>query len=104
VTLHGHTELREYLEQAADEHHELRLEPGEVRDLGGERFIVFGRWRGQGLGGTPFGAPLAAILAFKGGRVLRLRGFMDQPQALDAARSEGGAARRPTFEPRRKAS
>ena len=63
---------------------ELRLDLRELRDLGGDRFLVLGRWRGQLRGGSPFGAPLASIVEVRDGRVSRLRGFMDERDALAA--------------------
>lgn len=87
VRLRGHAEVRRYLEQTAREYAELRLVPQQLRELGAGRFLVLGHWCGRVRGGTPFGAPLAATLELQEGKVARLRGFMDEQQALEAARA-----------------
>lgn len=89
VALRGHAALRSYLEQASGEYDELRLTPGEIRGLGPGSVLVLGRWSGRLRGGTRFGAPLATILTIADGRVTRLRGYMDEQQALDAVEERG---------------
>ena len=84
VRAHGHDELRSYLEEAAAEYTELVLEPEEVRELAMGRFLVLGLWHGRVRDGMRFGTPLAALLDVKDGKVVRLRGFLDEQQALAA--------------------
>jgi ketosteroid isomerase-like protein len=87
VTLHGHAEVRRYLDEMSKEYTELVLTPGDLRELAPERFLVFGVWRGRVRGGTPFGTPLASIIELRDGKVVRLRGFLDEQQALSAAQA-----------------
>jgi ketosteroid isomerase-like protein len=85
VGLHGHDEVRAYLDEMASQYTELVLTPREVRELGTERFLVFGVWRGRVRDGTKFGTPLASIVELRDGKVTKLRGFLDEEQALAAA-------------------
>lgn len=85
VELHGREEARRYLEETASEYADLRLDPREFRALDPGRLLVVGRWQGRARGGTtPFGTPLALIVELRDGLVTRLRGFMDEQQALEA--------------------
>ena len=84
VRLRGHAEVRRYLEEMAQMYVELRLTTSELRDLGGGRFLVLGHWRGVSRAGGAFGAPLASILDLRDGKVVRMRGYMDEEQALEA--------------------
>jgi hypothetical protein len=86
LSLHGHGELRSYLEEAGAQYTELVMEPVEVRELSHGRFLVLGTWHGRVQGGTRFGAPLAALIDVEADKVTRLRGFLDEQQALAAAR------------------
>lgn len=92
VKLRGRDEVRRYLEEAAQEYSELRLVLRAKHALGDGCFLVLGHWHGRARDGTPFGAPLASLLEVGHGRVVRLRGFMDEQQALEAARSEVSGA------------
>jgi len=65
---------------------ELRVDAHEFRSLDPDRLLVLGRWRGRARGGsTPFGTPMAMIVELREDKVARLRAFMDEQQALDAA-------------------
>ena len=89
VKLHGREETQRYLEETSGEYVELSVLPREFRRLDADRLLVVGRWQGRASGGTtPFGTPVALIVELRDGKVFRLRGFMDEQQALDAA--EGG--------------
>ena len=87
VSFHGCAEVRRYLGEMAEEYTEMVLTPQEVRELVPGRFLMLGVWRGRVRGGTRFGTPLAAIIELRDGKVVRMRGFMDEQQALTAARS-----------------
>jgi ketosteroid isomerase-like protein len=87
VSLHGRDEVRTYLDEMAEEYTELELTPRELRELAPGRFLVLGVWQGRVRGGTRFGAPLATIIEVHEGKVARVRGFLDEEQALAAAGS-----------------
>jgi ketosteroid isomerase-like protein len=84
VRLQGRDEVRAYLDEMASEYTELVVTPKEVRELGAERFLVFGRWRGRVRDGVRFGTPLATIIELRDGKVAKLRSFLDEEQALAA--------------------
>jgi ketosteroid isomerase-like protein len=84
VSRHGRTEVRSYLEEMAREYTELVLTPEELRELAPGRYLVLGAWHGRVQGGTSFGTPLAAIIQLRDGKVVQMRGFMDEQQALAA--------------------
>jgi len=92
VTLHGRDEVRGYLDAMAREYTELLLTPRELRELAPGRFLVLGDWHGRVHGGARFGTPLASIIEVRGGRLVRLRGFMDEQQALEVGLAEPSPA------------
>ena len=57
VSLHGRTEVRDYLNEMATEYTELVLTTQELRELAPGRFLVLGVWRGRVRGGRRFGTP-----------------------------------------------
>ena len=85
VTMNGRGEVRAYLEEMAKEYTELELVPKEMRQLAPGRYLVLGTWHGRVHGGASFGTPLASIIELHDGKVVRMRGFMDEQQALAAA-------------------
>jgi ketosteroid isomerase-like protein len=85
VSLRGHAEVRSYLDEMSKEYTELELTPEDLRQLAPERFLVLGTWHGRVRGGSRFGTPLASLIELRDGKVTRLRGFMDEQQALSAA-------------------
>lgn len=68
-----------------DNWEELRSVPEEFRDLG-DRVLVLGRMQGRGKGsGAPVDAPIANIYDIRGGRIWRVRAYLDREEALRAA-------------------
>ena len=86
MKLHGHDEIRGYIEETASEYKELDVKPREIRDLGGGRFLMFGWWQARPRQSpTPFGTPVGAVLDIRDEKVVRLRAFFDEQLAIDAA-------------------
>ena len=86
VKLKGHDEVRRYLEETTGKYESLSVEPKEIRDLGGCRFLMVGFWRAKPREtATPFGTPIAAVLDVRGRKVTRVRAFFDEQLAIDAA-------------------
>lgn len=85
LTMNGRAEVRTYLEEMAKEYTELELVPKEIRELAPGRYLTLGTWHGRVHGGASFGTPLASIIELRDGKVVRMRGFMDEQQALAAA-------------------
>ena len=64
---------------------ELQALPEEFRDLG-DRVLVLGRMQGRGKGsGAQVDAPITDIYDFRGGRISRLRVYLDRAEGLRAA-------------------
>jgi ketosteroid isomerase-like protein len=65
---------------------ELRFEPNELIDLGGDRLLTIGRMRGSGVGsGAPFDTEWANLVTISDGLVIRDQVFMSHHEALEAA-------------------
>ena len=78
----GHSGIRDYFSSFTDVWDELRLDPEEVRDLGG-RILVVGRWSSRGKeSGAEVEAPAAWIFAVRDGRVVFTRAYRDAEEAL----------------------
>lgn len=78
----GHTGIREYFSSFADVWEELRLEPEEIRDLGG-RVLVVGRWSSRGReSGAEVESPAAWIFGVRDGRIVFTRAYRDAEEAL----------------------
>lgn len=86
VKLHGHDEVRQYLDEISGEYVELQVDPREFRALDRARVLITGYWRGRISGGTtPFGTPLALIAELHEDKLARLHGSMDEQAALEAS-------------------
>ena len=74
-----------YLRDVLDTWEELRVLPEEFRDLG-DRVLVLGRMAGRGLAsGVPVDAPIGMVFECRGGKISRIRSFLDHGEALRAA-------------------
>jgi ketosteroid isomerase-like protein len=64
---------------------ELQTLVEEIRDLG-DRVLVLGRLQGRGKGsGAPVDAQMAGIYEVRGGRISRVRVYLDRAEGLRAA-------------------
>jgi 2-(1,2-epoxy-1,2-dihydrophenyl)acetyl-CoA isomerase len=67
---------------------EARAEPEEIRDLGEDRVLVTGRYRGKGRnGGGELDAGFAHLISIANGRITSLAQYTDTARWQDAARS-----------------
>ena len=74
-----------YLRDVLDTWDELRVLPEEFRDLG-DRVLMMGRMAGRGLGSSaPVDAPIGMVFECRGGRISRIRSYLDYGEALRAA-------------------
>jgi ketosteroid isomerase-like protein len=63
----------------------MRIIASDFRDLG-DRGLSLGRLEGRGKGsGVPVTAPWAALSDLHGGKILRIRTYLDHGEALRAA-------------------
>jgi ketosteroid isomerase-like protein len=83
---HGHEGFRRAWAAWLEAFQDLRLEPEEVTDLGGERLLVTTRAVGRGTGSGVKAEQLGYTLyTFRAGKVLRHDFFFDRDQAAEAA-------------------
>jgi len=77
--------IETYLGEILNTWEALQVLADEYRDLG-ERVLVLGRFEGRGRGsGVPVDAPQGIIYDLRGGRISRVRAYLDQDEALRAA-------------------
>ena len=81
----GHQGVRRGIQEMEEAFSEVQAEQSEVRDLG-ERVVAIGHLRGRGKeSGAITESPLAWIVEFKSGKVIRVREYLDPQEALEAA-------------------
>ena len=86
LQLNGRDEVRRYVEETTSEYEELGVEPREIRDMGGGRFVLLGWWHAQPRHtASPFATPFGAVLDIRDEKVVRLHAFFDEQLAIDAA-------------------
>jgi ketosteroid isomerase-like protein len=80
----GHQGVRKGVRELEEAFSEIQAEQTEIRDLG-ERVVAIGHHRGRGKeSGAITESPLAWIVEFKGGKVIRVREYLDPQKALGA--------------------
>src|SRR5208337_1022191 len=83
--IRGREGVEKYAESLDAAWEEFLALPDEYRDLG-DRVLMLGRIEGRGRGsGAPVRSPYAVIYDFRGGKISRLRSFLDHGEALRAA-------------------
>jgi ketosteroid isomerase-like protein len=81
----GRAGLTEYFEATSDTWEEFRIVADEFRSVGEVRVLVLGRIEGRGRGsGVQVERPWAVIYSFSGGKISRVRAFLDHAEALQA--------------------
>jgi ketosteroid isomerase-like protein len=81
----GHQGIREGVQDIDEALAEMQVECAEIRDLG-EAILVDGRVRGRGrASGAEIDSPIYWVVEFRGGRVTRMRDYLDPKDALEAA-------------------
>jgi ketosteroid isomerase-like protein len=74
-----------YREEVRNTWGELRVVADELRDLG-DRVLMLGRMEGRGRGsGVQVDASLGIVADFRGGKIARIRAYLDHGEALRAA-------------------
>jgi ketosteroid isomerase-like protein len=90
----GREGIEAYFERMSDAWAEFKTVTEDVRDLDG-RVLWVGRLRGVGLSsGAPFDVPLSILYDVRGGRIARMRSFLDHDEALEAAGLRSGGPQR----------
>ena len=81
----GKSAVRAYFESVLEPWDEVRREPEEIIDLGGDRVLVLFRTFARGKGsGVEVDARAGDLVTFREGRVARWIGYPDRAQALKA--------------------
>ncbi len=81
----GRDGIETYLMEIRNTWGEARIVGDEFRDLG-SRVLVLGRAEGRGRGsGVPVEAPQGFIVELRGGKISRVRAYLDHGKALRAA-------------------
>jgi ketosteroid isomerase-like protein len=85
VSYVGERGIREFFRDVAQSWDSFQFNATEIRDLG-DRVLVLGDVRGRGrVSGAEVADRWAWIVDLRAGRAVRLRGFLDQSEALEAA-------------------
>ncbi len=81
----GHEGACQGIRELEEAFTELRAEPLEFRDIG-EPVVAIGQLRGRGKeSGVETESPIAWLVDFEDGRVVRIREYADPAEALEAA-------------------
>jgi ketosteroid isomerase-like protein len=84
TTYRGHEGLRRWYEEATEEWDELVIEPYEFIERG-DHLVIFLRAVGRGRGShVEVSAEIVHVAEFRDGKFIRLDGFGDREQALEA--------------------
>jgi ketosteroid isomerase-like protein len=80
----GHSGTRDWLQDLEEAFSERSIQIAEVRDLG-ERLVAFGTTHFVGrTSGAAIESPLAFVVDFRNGKVLRYRTYLTRDEALEA--------------------
>jgi ketosteroid isomerase-like protein len=81
----GHEGVREMLQDLYEAFEEIQIEVSEFRDLG-DVVVAIGRTRARGgASGADVETPIAFVTAFRDGKAISVRGYLDPDEALEAA-------------------
>ena len=81
----GHEGIRQFIRDVDEVLPQIQVELLEIRDLG-ERIVASGRLHARGrASGVEVESPIGWIMEFRGGRVIRMRDYLDPREALEAA-------------------
>jgi ketosteroid isomerase-like protein len=81
----GHEGIRQFIRDVDEVLPQTQVEVMEIRDLG-ERLVASGRVHARGrASGVEVESPIGWIIDFSGGRVIRMRDYLDPKEALEAA-------------------
>lgn len=88
----GHGGVRTYFARLSTAWEEFRFNAHELRELD-NCVLVLGRLEGRGRGGgVPVDSPVGAVWELRGGRIWRLRAYLDHAKALEVADAADGSS------------
>jgi ketosteroid isomerase-like protein len=83
--LRGRAGIESYIREVTDTWEEYRVVGQDFRDLGGDQVLVLSRIEGRGAGsGGLVDAAMGQIFDFRGGKISRVRTYLDHDEALKA--------------------
>jgi ketosteroid isomerase-like protein len=81
----GHEGFREWMAESAATFEEIRMQPEEFRDLGDDVLLI-GRIYARGReSGVEIDSATAWLFTLRGSRIVRVRGYLNPQEALEAA-------------------
>ena len=81
----GHDGARELFQEVGEVFADFQVDISEIRDPD-ERVVAVGHLRGRGrASGAEVESPIAYVIEFKNGRIIRSADYFDPEEALDAA-------------------
>jgi ketosteroid isomerase-like protein len=81
----GRVELRGFWEQISEAWETITFELTKVREAPRERVVAFERWHVSGRDGLELDFELITVYTFRGALIVRIDGFRDKAEALEAA-------------------
>ncbi len=81
----GHQGMRDFWEGATDAWESVQIKREEVFTAPDNRFLVVDRWFFQGREGIEIERELPTLFTFGDGLIVRIDGFINKPEALEAA-------------------
>jgi ketosteroid isomerase-like protein len=82
---HGHDGMRQLWRYWLDAFEDIRWDPEEMLDFGGEQLLVTAQQRGHGSGsGVSVSEPVFQLFTLRRGLVVRQEDFLDRSKALEA--------------------
>jgi ketosteroid isomerase-like protein len=80
----GHQGMQEFFEIATGPWETVTVEPKEMIDITANRILTIDRWRFRGRDGIEVARELPTAYAFRSGLIVRIDGFTDKDEALEA--------------------
>ncbi len=91
MTYEGKEAVRAYLRGISETWNGLECDPVEFRTVG-KCLVMIGRWRATGrASGVAVDSPIIVVHEIRDGKIVWLRGFTDQDEAIAAAREQAHA-------------
>jgi ketosteroid isomerase-like protein len=81
----GHDGAREFFELITDTWETMTVESTEMVEMPGDQILSVELWRVRGRDGIEIETKLADLYAFRDGLIVRVDGFRDKVEALEAA-------------------
>jgi ketosteroid isomerase-like protein len=81
----GHDGWKEYIASALGSWEEVVIEPSERLEASENRILAIDNWRWRGRDGIELERKLPTLFTFRDGLIVRIEGFTDRTEALEAA-------------------